>query len=166
MIVKHIGLLLLAFIIQSTVVEHIAIRGIKPDFILIILIYVSLRSGSMIGVILGFSIGLLQDFYGPPANLGLNALCKSLLGFGVGIGKEGLYKDSMLVLMLTLVISYITHDIIYHIIDARFTLDAVVSWFVGVSLPSVFYTVVLSLLLIYVFAYRRGQLHAKRLFPE
>ena len=166
MIVKHIGLLLLAFIIQSTVVEHIAIRGIKPDFILIILIYVSLRSGSMIGVILGFSIGLLQDFYGPPANLGLNALCKSLLGFSVGIGKEGLYKDSMLVLMLTLVISYITHDIIYHIIDARFTLDAVVSWFVGVSLPSVFYTVVLSLLLIYVFAYRRGQLHAKRLFPE
>ena len=166
MIVKHIGLLLLAFIIQSTVVEHIAIWGIKPDFILIILIYVSLRSGSMIGVILGFSIGLLQDFYGPPANLGLNALCKSLLGFGVGIGKEGLYKDSMLVLMLTLVISYITHDIIYHIIDARFTLDAVVSWFVGVSLPSVFYTVVLSLLLIYVFAYRRGQLHAKRLFPE
>ena len=166
MIVKHIGLLLLAFIIQSTVVEHISIRGIKPDIILIILIYVSLRSGSMIGVILGFSIGLLQDFYGPPANLGLNALCKSLLGFGVGIGKEGLYKDSMLVLMLTLVISYITHDIIYHIIDARFTLDAVVSWFVGVSLPSVFYTVVLSLLLIYVFAYRRGQLHAKRLFPE
>ena len=120
----------------------------------------------MIGVILGFSIGLLQDFYGPPANLGLNALCKSLLGFGVGIGKEGLYKDSMLVLMLTLVISYITHDIIYHIIDARFTLDAVVSWFIGVSLPSVFYTLVLSLLLIYVFAYRRGQLHAKRLFPE
>ena len=166
MIVKHIGLLLLAFIIQSTVVEHIAIWGIKPDFILIILIYVSLRSGSMMGVILGFSIGLLQDFYGPPANLGLNALCKSLLGFGVGIGKEGLYKDSMLVLMLTLVISYITHDIVYHIIDARFTLDAVVSWFVGVSLPSVFYTVVLSLLLIYVFAYRRGQLHAKRLFPE
>lgn len=166
MIVKHIGLLLLAFIIQSTVVEHISIRGIKPDIILIILIYVSLRSGSLIGVILGFSVGLLQDFYGPPANLGLNALCKSLLGFGVGIGKEGLYKDSMLVLMLTLVISYITHDIIYHIIDARFTLDAVVSWFIGVSLPSVFYTLVLSLLLIYVFAYRRGQLHAKRLFPE
>ncbi|HIG48910.1 MAG TPA: rod shape-determining protein MreD [candidate division Zixibacteria bacterium] len=166
MIVKHIGLLLLAFIIQSTVVEHISIRGIKPDIILIILIYVSLRSGSMMGVVLGFSIGLLQDFYGPPANLGLNALCKSLLGFGVGIGKEGLYKDSMLVLMLTLVISYITHDIIYHIIDARFTLDAVVSWFIGVSLPSVFYTLVLSLLLIYVFAYRRGQLHAKRLFPE
>ena len=165
MIVKHIGLLLLAFIIQSTVVEHIAIRGIKPDFILIILIYVSLRSGSMIGVILGFSIGLLQDFYGPPANLGLNALCKSLLGFGVGIGKEGLYKDSMLVLMLTLVISYITHDIIYHIIDTRFTFDAVVS-FIRVSLPSVFYTVVLSLLLIYVFAYRRGQFHAQRLFPE
>lgn len=166
MIVKHIGLLLLAFIIQSTVVEHIAIWGIKPDFILIILIYVSLRSGSLIGVILGFSIGLLQDFYGPPANLGLNALCKSLLGFGVGIGKEGLYKDSMLVLMLTLVISYITHDIIYHIIDTRFTFDAVVSWFIGVSLPSVFYTVALSLLLIYVFAFRRGQLHAKRLFPE
>ena len=166
MIVKHIGLLLLAFIIQSTVVEHISIRGIKPDIILIILIYVSLRSGSMMGVVLGFSIGLLQDFYGPPANLGLNALCKSLLGFGVGIGKEGLYKDSMLVLMLTLVISYITHDIIYHIIDARFTLDAVVSWFIGVSLPSVFYTLVLSLLLIYVFAYRRGQFHAKRLFPE
>ena len=166
MIVKHIGLLLLAFIIQSTVVEHISIRGIKPDIILIILIYVSLRSGSMMGVVLGFSIGLLQDFYGPPANLWLNALCKSLLGFGVGIGKEGLYKDSMLVLMLTLVISYITHDIIYHIIDARFTLDAVVSWFIGVSLPSVFYTLVLSLLLIYVFAYRRGQLHAKRLFPE
>ena len=165
MIVKHIGLLLLAFIIQSTVVEHIAIRGIKPDFILIILIYVSLRSGSMIGVILGFSIGLLQDFYGPPANLGLNALCKSLLGFGVGIGKEGLYKDSMLVLMLTLVISYITHDIIYHIIDTRFTFDAVVS-FIRVSLPSVLYTVVLSLLLIYVFAYRRGQFHAQRLFPE
>lgn len=166
MILKHIVLLLMAFIIQSTLVENLAISSIKPDFILILLFYAALQSGSLTGVILGFSIGLLQDFYGPPGNLGLNALCKSIIGFGAGIGKEGLYKDNLSILLTAVFVSFITHDLIYHIIETRFSLGVAAAAFINISLLSAVYTAVISLLLILFFTYRRGQIHVRRLFPE
>ena len=166
MILKHIGLLLLAFIIQSTVVENLSIQDIKPDFIIIILIYVSLSSGSLVGVILGFSVGLVQDFYGPPDNLGLNALCKTLVGFGVGIAKEGLYKDSLFVLIITIGGSFLAHDGLYHIINSSFSIEHALSQFISISWLSAVYTIFASVVLIVLFTYRRGQINARRLFPE
>jgi rod shape-determining protein MreD len=144
--------------------DSIAIMRARPDIILIALVYVALSSGTMTGMVLGFTVGLLQDFYGPPVNLGLNALCKSLLGFGFGYGKEGLYKDNPFILTGVLVLAVISHDLIYFLIDTKFNMDLFFTMLWSRSLPSALYTGFLSIVLILAIAHRRGRFNARRLF--
>ena len=107
--VKYCILIFLAFVIDSTWGHEIAIRGIRPDFVLMLLIYVAMGSGAFIGTIIGFSIGLLEDFNGTPNNLGLNALCNTVVAYGVGLAGTTLYKDSLSTLLLTLLVSSVVH---------------------------------------------------------
>ena len=140
--------------------------GAVPDIILIALVYAALAHGSVWGVVLGFCVGLLQDFYGPTVNLGLNALCKTLLGFGIGYGKEGLYKERPSVLLTVLIVAHLFHDILYFLIDRRFDIGLLLTMLWSRTIPSVVYTVFLGTALIFCFAYRRGRFDARRLFPE
>ena len=166
MVIRSIGLVLLAFILQSTIADNLSIMGATPDIILIALVYVALAYGSVRGVALGFFVGLLLDFYGPAVNLGLNALCKTLLGFGIGYGKEGLYKERLSVLLTVLVVAHLFHDVLYFLIDTRFDIGLLFTMLWTRTIPSVVYTVFLGTVLVFCFAYRRGRFNARRLFPE
>jgi rod shape-determining protein MreD len=50
-----------AIVIQSTLLHWVALRGVKPDLALIVLVFVSVRRGSMTGQITGFASGILED---------------------------------------------------------------------------------------------------------
>jgi rod shape-determining protein MreD len=166
MVWRNAGLTLAAFIIQGTLAENLAIQGIRPDFILIVLIYLALAYGSLTGVILGFVVGLLQDFYGPATSLGLNALCKSLTGFCVGLGKEGLYKENLVILTLVLLVAHTFHDALYWLVNVRFQTDLFLQGMWRSGLPTIAYTTVIGVLLALLIAYRGGQFNARRLFPK
>jgi rod shape-determining protein MreD len=60
------------------------IRSIRPDFLLIFIVYVSFQYGSFAGVIAGFSLGLLEDLSGVGSMFGLAPLTKSITGFLIG----------------------------------------------------------------------------------
>lgn len=164
--VKYCILIFLAFVIDSTWGHEIAIRGIRPDFVLMLLIYVAMGSGAFIGTIIGFSIGLLEDFNGTPNNLGLNALCNTVVAYGVGLAGTTLYKDSLSTLLLTLLVSSVVHAVIYWLIFTRFQLTEWFYMLATLSLPSMLYTVMLALVLIFVLTFRQGQFNARWLFPE
>lgn len=166
MIWRNAGLLLAAFVIQQTMAQKLAVGGILPDFILIALIYTSLAYGSLPGIIFGFSIGLLQDFYGPATHIGLNALCKSVVGFLVGLGKEGLYRENLVILTAVLCVGLLVHETLYSLVDARFGMDLFLQKMLRVSIPTVVYTQVSGIVIALLLAYREGQFHARRLFPK
>ena len=166
MIIRAIGLILLSFLLQSTIAEDLAISGGRPDFIIVSLVYLCLAYGSMTGMVMGFSVGLLQDFYGPPDNLGLNALCKTLICFAVGMGRDGLYRENILILLSVLTASMLVHDMLYFLVDVSFDMPLFLESLWTRTLPSLLYTAVLGLLLILLVIYRRGSFNAKRLFPE
>ncbi|MBM3265867.1 MAG: rod shape-determining protein MreD [candidate division Zixibacteria bacterium] len=163
---RNVGLLLLAFVVQSTIAEKLSIAGIRPDFILIAFIYISLVCGSMTGIVFGFCVGLLQDFYAPPTQLGLNALCKSVTGFLIGLGKEGLYRENFVILAIVLGVGLVMHEIPYGLIDTGFNGELFVRNFVRQSLPTIAYTLVSGMVIALLLAYREGQFHARRLFPK
>ena len=71
----------LAFILQFYLTEFMTIRSLRPDFLLIFIVYVSLQHGSFAGVIAGFSLGLLEDLSGVGSMFGLAPLSKSITGF-------------------------------------------------------------------------------------
>ncbi len=163
---KHAVILFLAFIIDSTWGHEIAIRGVRPDFVLVTLIYCATASGAFAGTILGFSVGLLEDFNGSPANLGLNALCNTLVAYGVGIAGNTLYRESLSTLLLTLLAASIVHALIYWFIFTRFQWAESFHMLATVSLPAMLYSVTVALVLILGLTFRQGQINVRRLFPE
>ena len=60
-VVRHILLLLLAFVLQTTWIEFMEVSSLKPDLILLVLIYAALREGPLTATALGFAVGFLQD---------------------------------------------------------------------------------------------------------
>lgn len=162
---KHVILLFLAFVVDSTWGHEIAIRGIRPDFVLMMLIYGAMGSGAFAGTILGFSVGLLEDFNGSPEQLGLNALCNTLVAYGVGIAGNTLYRDSLSTLLLTLLAASFVHSAIYWLVFTRFQPVESVYMLGTVSLPTVLYTISVALLLIIGLTYRQGQFNVRWLFP-
>lgn len=74
----------LVFAVQFFLSEYLMIRRIRPDFILVFIMYIGIRYGSMSGVIVGFVFGLLEDLLGAGSLLGLAPLTKSITGFLMG----------------------------------------------------------------------------------
>lgn len=75
---------LLVFLFQFFLSEYLTIRGIRPDFLLIYLVYIAMRSGSTTGVIGGFFIGFVEDLISAGSLFGLAPLTKSITGFLIG----------------------------------------------------------------------------------
>ena len=113
-VVRHVLLLVLAFVLQTTWVHFFEISGLKPDLILLVLVHVALRAGRLEATILGFGIGFLQDIY-TPADLGLNALAKSIIGFSVGYGRTGIVADNIQVQVALVAGAVLVHDVIYYL---------------------------------------------------
>lgn len=113
-VARHVLLLLVAFVLQTTWGYAFDILELHPDLILLALVYIALRVGPFEATILGFAIGLLQDAY-MPQNLGLNALVKSLVGFGVGYGRSGIMADDLQVQTLLIFGVVLLHDLVYYL---------------------------------------------------
>lgn len=75
---------LTVFLIQLILIEYLTIRGIRPDFLLVFLVYIAMRNGSMAGVICGFVFGLIEDQISAGSMLGLAPLTKVITGFLIG----------------------------------------------------------------------------------
>ena len=79
-------------LLQTTVLGIVAVRGVTPDLLLILLVFLALRRGSMSGQIAGFAGGLLEDLVSL-APLGFHALVRTLVGFSSGT-LHGLIRTS------------------------------------------------------------------------
>lgn len=85
---------IVGMVLQTSVFHRIPIGGMKPDLVVIMVVYLGLVKGPEIGSLSGFIFGLLQDTISG-ASLGSNALAKTIVGFFCGIGGKRLYTHSM-----------------------------------------------------------------------
>ena len=90
-----------AVLLQATILDFVAVLGVKPDLQLILVVFLALRRGSMSGQIAGFVGGLLEDVV-TLSPLGFHALVKALVGFCAGL-PYGLIRASALVVPVLLV---------------------------------------------------------------
>jgi rod shape-determining protein MreD len=89
---------LLAGILQSTLLSHLAIYHAVPDLALGILVYSAYVNGTMTGQLTGFFSGLFLDFLSA-APLGLNTLVRTLVGAAAGLMNGAFFLDSLLLPM-------------------------------------------------------------------
>jgi rod shape-determining protein MreD len=85
---RHIVVILttsLALVLQTSVFSHLAVQGVVPDLVLLVVVATALRYGSETGLVTGFGAGLLLDL-APPADhvVGRWALALMVVGYVAG----------------------------------------------------------------------------------
>ena len=69
------------WILQLLLADFLAIDTVRPDFIVIVVLYWSLLYGRLVGIVFGFLIGLLVDLSGTASFFGLSPLTYSITGY-------------------------------------------------------------------------------------
>lgn len=87
-------LMIITVLAETSLLSNIYFLPAIPDFMLLCLIYVSVKNGKTFGEVNGFLSGLLLDFLsGTP--FGLNCLLRSLFGYTCGAMKKMLNIESV-----------------------------------------------------------------------
>ena len=128
-----------AFLGGTMVGPLIAIFGVAPDFTIIALVILALASGPIPGTVGGFVLGLVQDLSNPTL-LGLQALCKTGLGFGLGRLRGRLVHGMPLVEATVIGISVLAHDLVFLLIQSSLSDDSNFLSFFTMTLPSAIYS--------------------------
>ncbi|MBO8137259.1 MAG: rod shape-determining protein MreD [Desulfotomaculum sp.] len=85
-----------ALVLQATIFDFFRIFGVKPDLVLLLVIFYGFIYGSKEGAFVGFLGGLLVDFL-TGHYIGVNALSKMAAGFFAGLGETKLYKENVFI---------------------------------------------------------------------
>ena len=72
---------LLIWLAQLLLADFLSIGTIRPDFLVILVLYWSIKYGRTTGTIAGFLIGLLIDLSGTASYFGLSPLIYSVTGY-------------------------------------------------------------------------------------
>ncbi|MGI6224882.1 MAG: rod shape-determining protein MreD [Peptococcales bacterium] len=114
---RYLVLALLGFfslILQSTIFNEFLVAGVKPDLLLIIVIFFALFNGPRQGAFIGLGLGLLEDLF-QAKYFGLNAASKLTTGLIIGFMEKRIYKDNFLVPILVLFIGSFIHMAFYYL---------------------------------------------------
>ena len=72
---------LIVLFFQILFVESLTINAIRPDFLVLFIIYITISNGRLIGLIIGFTIGLISDLSGVGSYFGLSPLSLSITAY-------------------------------------------------------------------------------------
>ncbi|MFA6232574.1 MAG: rod shape-determining protein MreD [Bacteroidota bacterium] len=154
------ALLLLLAIVQVTLAPLIGISGIVPSFLLIGTVFVSLREGQMIGMLVAFPAGLMADSY-LSALVGITALGLTIAAFAAGFyhdeEKTPILIRSPRVMFIVFLSAILFHTVYVFAYFQSLQVDVLyllASHVIGASL----YTTVLSAIPVLLLSRRMGRL--------
>ena len=109
--------------LQSTILGRIAIRGVRPDLALIVLVFVSFRRGSMVGQVSGFVSGFLEDLMNV-SPLGFHSLLKTVIGAIAGVFSGNVFVDPFLMPMVLAVVATILKGVLAAVVSTIFGIES------------------------------------------
>jgi rod shape-determining protein MreD len=137
-LVRALTAAVVVFVLQVTVVRKISIAGASPDLVLVLLILLVAERGPVAAVVIGFSLGFLQDL-GNASFLGMNALAKSIVAYGVSRVGAGFLPDSLVFKVLLIVVASLVNDLVVLIVTTQFDVVEILVAFFRYSLLSALY---------------------------
>ena len=129
----------IAFLGDTILGPAIAIKGIAPEFSIVALVILALAAGPIPATLGGFLIGLIQDLSNPSL-LGLHALCKCTLGYGLGSLRGRLIYGMPIVEFSVLALAVLGHDLVFLLVQGRFGAESSLGTFFLRSAPVALYT--------------------------
>ncbi|MCR5747880.1 MAG: rod shape-determining protein MreD [Lachnospiraceae bacterium] len=140
-------LVVISFLLQSTLFQYISFAGIVPNLMIIVVSASGYMRGKTDGAIAGFLGGLLIDiFYGDI--IGFNALLFLYIGYVNGFANRYFYPDDIKLPLLFVSVSDFVYLLVTYIV--RFLLRArfdIGNYFVNVMLPELVYTFIIAVLI-------------------
>ncbi|MCL2461671.1 MAG: rod shape-determining protein MreD [Defluviitaleaceae bacterium] len=139
------ALVLVNFILQTTVFQYITIMDVRPNTALIIVVSYAVLRGDVEGAIVGFCAGLLQDIYFNPV-IGFTALLYMLIGYFCGKPLRDFYKENYFLAVLLIAASALFYQFAYYFAFFLFRGKVDIQYyFRDIMLPGAIYTFIVSL---------------------
>ncbi|MBR1853968.1 MAG: rod shape-determining protein MreD [Lachnospiraceae bacterium] len=154
-------LILISFLLESTVFGHFAMAGIVPKLTIILTSSFGFMRGEEDGMFIGFFCGLLCDvFFGDV--LGFYALIYTYIGYVNGKFSRIFYPEDIKLPIALIIVSDLSYGVICYILlfllRGRFDF---LYYFRGVILPEALYTIIVTVFL-YPVILKINQLLEKR----
>lgn len=113
----YIVCIILIIVLQTTVVEYIAIQGIKPNLLVIFIISIALLRGSAEGAVVGLAAGMAMDMAAGKI-IGLYAFIGLYIGLFIGFMNKKIYRENyLIVLFVTFVFTSVIETLVYFVIN-------------------------------------------------
>lgn len=138
--------LVAATILQVSIAPHLAIFGVVPNFLFLVVVTLALTEGPVAGSVSGFVAGLLFDLLGTAA-VGPYALVLSVVGYVAGMLQANMFAEGWLLPVTVVAVAGLTTEISYGIVLA--VLDAGTPFWrslLTVMLPGAVYHTALAVL--------------------
>ncbi len=139
----------IVFILQVTLVHNVTVAGASPDLIMVMLVVLVIDRNPIAGIIVGFLLGFLQDL-GNASFLGMSALAKCIVGFGIAKYGRDYFPDNILFRGLLVFVSCLINDIITLHVSTSFAPVEVIVAFFRYSLLSAVYTALLAVMVMQI----------------
>ncbi|MCK4994873.1 MAG: rod shape-determining protein MreD [Candidatus Omnitrophica bacterium] len=145
---KTIRFVLIAYfmlIFQCTLINSISIAAIKPEIILLLVVFFALYNGSRAGMFCGMILGLCLDVLSGGI-IGINSFILGCAGFFCGQLKERLYTVHLLTRILIPMISCMFSICLYYIIAGNFYHLPLLSDNLGTIFGTIAYTTIFNVI--------------------
>lgn len=86
--------------------------GVKPDFLLILVLFSALLEGPNTGFKIGLGVGLVEDIVAGKY-FGMHILTKMLTGFLIGLLEPKIFKENYLVPVATVFLGTLLHEFFF-----------------------------------------------------
>lgn len=140
------GAILIAAVLQASLAPHIAVFGVVPNLLFLVLVTVALMEGPGSGALVGFAAGFAYDLLGT-GPIGPAALVLTLVGYVAGMLHDNLFADGWLapvtVVFVAGLLGEFAHGMTLAVLGAADSLLAS-AW--RVMLPGAVYNTVIALL--------------------
>ena len=138
--------LIAAALLQVAVAPHIAIFGVVPNLLMLVVVTLALIEGPVGGAVAGFAAGLLFDVLGSAA-IGPAALVLSVVGYVAGMLQENLFAESWIVPATVVFIATLVGEASYALLLGALGADvAVGEALLRIAVPGAAYSTVLAVL--------------------
>ena len=139
------ALIIVNYILQSTVFMRFSILGVNPDTAIIVIVSYGILRGDVEGAIFGFFTGLTHDIFG--ANfIGLYAMLGMFTGFIAGKPFKDYFKDNYFLPFMIIVAATLSYQIM--IFFTSFLIRGRLEfwfYFTSIILPKTIYTAAIAL---------------------
>ena len=138
------ALIVLNFVLQSSVLGAVAFLGATPNTAIIFIVSYGILRGDVEGAIFGLFAGLVQDVFAAPF-IGLYALLGLLIGYAAGKPFKDFFRENYFLPLVPVVIAVLAHQLLFYFTSFLFR-GNFEFWFYlrTIILPTTVYTAILA----------------------